>query len=254
MHNNYSAKEHSPHPRTGPDIFEYMDYRKFLGDFFEHKKSVNKHFSHRLFARKAGLTSCGYFSEVVGGARNISRNKVGNFALGLELGEREKVYLKRLVAFNHAKTSQAKQALYESLVKAMPIKAQQLRMGQMEYFSKWYYVAVREALVICEVGDAYEELASRRDESSPLHVRAFQGEMIAKARQALETIPQPHRDISAVTMSISGEGMERLKGAIAGFRKVVPEIVQSDKGEDRVVQLNVQVFPLTRIEETHAPS
>lgn len=281
--------------KAGIRIFDYLDYRKFLADFFQHKKSVNKHFSHRLFARKADIKSCGYFSEVVSGTRNLSRNKIAKFALGLELDDREKVYFERLVAFNHAKTHQARQTLYENMVKALPLKIQHLKQGQMEYFSNWYYVAVRETLSICKVKDDYEALASRlqpritatqaksavrlleglglverdaeghwrarhvsllsrRDESSPLHVRAFQSEMIAKAREALETVPQQHRDISTVTMSISAGGMERLKGAVDEFRKRVREIVQSDQGEDRVAQLNIQVFPLTRIEDQHAPA
>lgn len=270
-------------------VYDYQDYRKYLAEWFEHRKSLNRHFSHRLFARKAGIKSCGYFSEVVSGTRNLTRSKIPLFARGLELDAAEAAYLERLAAFNHAKTHQAKQALYEQLIKALPTKVQPLRLGQMEYFTKWYYVAVREALSICKVKDDYEELAARlqpritaaqargavrlleslglierdagghwrarhasllskRDESSPILVRAFQGEMIGKAREALESVPQEHRDISTVTMSISGEGMGRIKAAVEEFRKRVREIVQSDRSEDRVAQLNIQLFPLTRID------
>jgi uncharacterized protein (TIGR02147 family) len=276
--------------KSGINLFDYLDYRRFLADFFQLKKSLNKHYSHRLFAAKAEIKSCGYFSEVAGGVRNLSKNKVPHFARGLELDERERVYFERLVAFNHAKTNQAKQALYELMVQALPPKHQQIKRTQMEYFSKWYYVAVREALAICRVRDDYDELAaklrpritpaqaksairllgelgliardsegawrvrhgsllSKRDEATALLVRSFQGEMIGKAREALETVPPGRRDISTVTMSISAQGMDRLKGAVEDFRKRVREIVQSDRGEDRLVQLNIQVFPLSQIEE-----
>jgi hypothetical protein len=31
-------------------------------------------------------------------------------------------------------------------------------------------------------------------------------------------------------------------------------VVQSDRDEDRILQLNVQIFPLTREREPHAPT
>lgn len=278
---------------TGISIFEYLDYRKFLIDFYGFKKSVNKHFSHRVFARKAGLTSSGYFSEIINGVRNLSKNKVAKFAKGLELEDKERAYFELMVRFNHADSNKAKQSLYEMMVAAMPTQIHQLKRSQLEYFSKWYYVAVRETLAIHAVRDDYAELAeklhpsitptqaksairllhelgliekdaegfwrarhlsllSKRDESAALLLRAFQGEMIGKAREALETVPEGHRDISNITMSISGEGMERLKVMVADFRKRVQEFVQSDRNEDRVLQLNIQLFPLTRIEDGNA--
>lgn len=279
--------------KTEISIYDYFDYRKFCADFFLHKKSLNQHFSHRLFANKAHLTSCGYFSEVVSGIRNLSRNKIANFAEGLELKEREKAYFEILVAFNHAKTNQAKRTLYDQLIRALPQKIQQLKLSQMEYFSKWYFVAVREALSICDIGDDFHDLSARllpgitpgqvksamqmlkqmgliekdgkgfwrakhatllpgRDESADILVRTFQAEMMDKAKEALDNVPPAHRDISTSTLSISPEGMKRVKAAIEDFQAVVRKIVQSDKGEDRVMQFNLQLFPLTRIKEEDA--
>ena len=38
----------------GAEIYRYLDYRKFLADWFREKKEANPLFSHRAFARKAG--------------------------------------------------------------------------------------------------------------------------------------------------------------------------------------------------------
>ncbi len=230
---------------------------------------------------------------MVSGIRNLSRGKIANFADGLELDEKERAYFEILVGFNHAKTNQAKRALYDQLIKALPQKIQQLKKSQMEYFSKWHHVAVREALATCEVRDNFDELAARlmpritrgqvksamqtlnelgliekdgkgcwrarhstllpsRDEAADLLVRAFQGEMLGLAKEALDNIPSPHRDISTSTLSISAEGLQRVKAAIEDFQVALRKIVQSDKGEDRVMQFNMQLFPLTRIEEENA--
>src|SRR4051812_43484275 len=112
------------------NIYEYLDYRKYLVDYFRYKKSMNRFFSHRLFASKAGLTSCGYFSEVASGVRNLSKNKIAHFAKGLELDDRAAAYFERLVAFNHAKSDLARKKLYEEIIKALPARAQHLKRSQ----------------------------------------------------------------------------------------------------------------------------
>lgn len=275
-------------------VFAYLDYRKYLADYYQARKAVNRHFSYRLIADKAGIPSTGYFSEVLSGRRNLTRAKVPKFAKAFCLTDAEAEYLGLLVAFNHAKTDAAKQAVYELLVKAMPIKAQRLRLDQREYFSKWYYVALREALAIHPVHDDIDGLAaslrpavtpaqarsalklleslgliardgtgrwratqasllSRQDESTALLVRGFQEEMMDLAKRALAEVGKEERDISCVTMSVSAGGLERIKGALKDCRQRILEIVQADQDEDRVIQMNMQVFPLTRPAVPAAP-
>ncbi|MDB5051518.1 MAG: hypothetical protein JWO30_4589 [Fibrobacteres bacterium] len=273
-------------------VFDYLDYRKYLAEYYRWKKSVNRHFSYRLIAEKAGIASTGYFSEVLSGRRNLTRAKIPKFSKAFNLSEAEEHYLSLLVAFTDAKTEAAKQIVYELLVAAMPVKTQRLKQSQREYFSKWYYVAVREALAVHEVRDNPEELASllrpaitvsqtkaalrlleslqlisrdaegrwratqvsllsQKDESTALLVRGFQGEMIDLARRALTEVTPQDRDISCVTMSVSAQGLERVKAVIKDCRKRILEIVQSDQNEDRVVQMNLQVFPITHPKASH---
>src|SRR4051812_47778282 len=100
-------------PNPSLNLFEYLDYRKFLADYCAHKKNLNQVFSNRLFCRKAGIKSAGYFSEVLNGRRNLSKSFIAKFAKGLELNAKEQAYFTLLVAFNHAKTDRAKQTVYE---------------------------------------------------------------------------------------------------------------------------------------------
>jgi uncharacterized protein (TIGR02147 family) len=282
--------------RVMVSVFDYLDYRRYLADYYQFKKSVNKHFSYRLIADKAGIPSTGFFSEILSGRRNLTRSKIPKMAKALSLSEKEQAYLSILVDFNHAKTEKAKQSLYASLVQAMPLHVQRLKSSQWEYFSKWYHIAVREALAIHQVKENFDELGSllrpaitatqakasirlldglgliakdkagywrathisllsQKDESSALMVRSFQGEMIGLAQSALESIPREERDISCVTMSVSGPGLDRIKDVLKETHKRILEIVQADSAEDRVVQMNIQVFPITRskVKVDHAP-
>ncbi len=274
-------------------VFDYLDYRKFLAEYYQERKSVNRHYSYRLIAEKAGIPSTGYFSEVLSGRRNLTRAKIPKFAMAFGMNAAEEAYLALLVAFTDAKTESAKQNVYELLVKALPVKVQRLKQSQREYFSKWYYVAVRESLAIHEIRDNPEALAallrpaitaaqaksalklleglqliardadgrwratqasllSQQDESTALLVRGFQAEMIDLARQSLTEVPRDERDVSCVTMSVSRQGLDRVKAALKECRQRVLEIVQSDHDEDRVIQMNMQVFPITLTKASHA--
>lgn len=272
-------------------VFDYLDYRKFLADYYGRKKELNRHFSYRVLSSKAGIASTGYFSEVLSGRRNLTRSKLPGIAQALGLNEKEQAFLSLLADFNHARNEKARQALYDQVVQAMSIRMQRLRESQWEYFSKWHHVAMREALGFLKVKDDCGELAaflrpaitvpqakaalrlleslgliqrdaegcwrpthqnlfSQRDESTALMVRSFQSEMMVLAQGALQSVDRDERDISCVTMSVSAKGLERVKEILKESHKRILDAVQADRGEDRVIQMNVQVFPLTRSKET----
>jgi uncharacterized protein (TIGR02147 family) len=48
-----------------PDIFKYLDYRKYLKDFYEYMKGRDPKFSYRVFAKTAKLNSENYLKLVV---------------------------------------------------------------------------------------------------------------------------------------------------------------------------------------------
>ena len=55
-----------------PDLFAYLDYRKFLRDYCAAKRAKNTWFSYRYLSGKVGIKSGGFFSWVLQGKRNIS--------------------------------------------------------------------------------------------------------------------------------------------------------------------------------------
>jgi uncharacterized protein (TIGR02147 family) len=53
------------------------------------------------------------------------------------------------------------------------------------------------------------------------------------------------RDISALTLSIRRENFSELKSRIISFRKELMELASGEENTDWVVQINIQLFPLT---------
>ena len=54
------------------NIYDYLDYRRFLQDFYAKRKEENPAFSYENFARKAGLKSKGMVHDILTGKRPLS--------------------------------------------------------------------------------------------------------------------------------------------------------------------------------------
>ena len=53
-------------------IFEYLDYREFLRDYYQSKKAANPAFSLRAFSDKIGFKAKDFISRVMQGDKNLS--------------------------------------------------------------------------------------------------------------------------------------------------------------------------------------
>ena len=84
-----------------PDIFEYLDYRGYLQDYYDLAKQNVPAFSYRYFARRAKLSSPSFLRHVMRGERNLS-GTVEQVAHAIGFDEPEAQYFLVLVEFNQA--------------------------------------------------------------------------------------------------------------------------------------------------------
>jgi uncharacterized protein (TIGR02147 family) len=77
------------------------------------------------------------------------------------------------------------------------------------------------------------------------HVVNFHRAMIAQALRALEEVPRDQRDISCVTLAVAEGALSQLKQRIATFRAEVLQMADAFGPAERVIQLNIQLFPLS---------
>jgi uncharacterized protein (TIGR02147 family) len=66
------------------------------------------------------------------------------------------------------------------------------------------------------------------------------------AKEALENVPKPKRSASTLTLGLSEDGYKALEEKLRILRKEMVEIAKFDKGIDRVIQVNLHAFPMTR--------
>jgi uncharacterized protein (TIGR02147 family) len=79
-------------------------------------------------------------------------------------------------------------------------------------------------------------------------------EMMALARSSVETQTPDARSLSTVTLSLSEEGYRRMERELHECRRRLLALAQEDSNEDRLYQINLQMFPLTRIEKKAPPA
>lgn len=267
------------------NVFAYYNYRKYLQDYYEFRKSMQRYFSYRMFAKKAGYTSSGFYLDLVKGRKSLTPQMVPKFIGALGLSEKEGRYFQLMVDFTHAESPESKQTIFDQMSSLLPRTVKTLSRNQQEYYSKWYYVAVREALSVLNVNENIQDIAfflnpritvpqakqailllsslgliekvdgywrsvnktiSSGREIPALFVHQFQKNMMDLGKDAVDNFSVERRNVSCTTMSVSPEGVERIIRKIDVFRKEVLDIVRSDSKESMICELNVQFFPLSK--------
>jgi uncharacterized protein (TIGR02147 family) len=141
-------------------IFQYIDYRIFLADYFLSMKKKHSFFSYRWFANKAEVSSSGLYQRLVKGDRNLTEKTTEKFLHAMELGTKEAEYFRVLVAFNQARSTKEKQRNYTLMVSmANLVEESPLELDQYGYLSDWYTPVIRELLPLIQVEDDYKSIA-----------------------------------------------------------------------------------------------
>jgi uncharacterized protein (TIGR02147 family) len=128
-----------------PDIFEFLNYREYLGAYYIAAKQNMPAFSYRYFSRKAGYASPNFLKLVIEGKRNISADSIERFAKALQLSRREKSFFTNLVAFGQAETAKDKNLAFEKVAGSRRFKkARRIDQAYFTYLSHWYIPVIRE--------------------------------------------------------------------------------------------------------------
>jgi uncharacterized protein (TIGR02147 family) len=203
----------------------------------------------------------------------------------LNLGKKESEYFTLLVHFNRANKKEEMKRYFENLIEFRELRTNALDAKKYEYFSKWYYVAIRELLNFTKFNGNYKELAAKLNppiseseakkaidllvelglvkknsegfyelteqfvttgESwNSLAIENFQREMLHLAEDSINNIPKNNRETSTITVSISWECFNTMKDRLREVRKELLEMAKAERDPEGVFQVNFQIFPLT---------
>ena len=147
-------------------VFEYLDYREFLRNYYNSKKEENPAFSLRVFSDKIGFKAKDFISRVMSGSKNLSNQSIPKVASGLRLGKHETEFFIGLVKFNQAETTEERNAAFEEMQAALKVarfSEKQHVLGHVQYqvYSHWRHLTVRSLIGMFGFNGDYEALAKQ---------------------------------------------------------------------------------------------
>lgn len=162
-----------------PELYSYLSYREYLRDWFAARKAADKRYSHRLFARRANVSSPSLLKEVIAGRRNLTAATLEGFLVALNLEGDDAAFFQSLVQLDQASTDDERNTAWEQVASSRRFRtARPIEGATVRYLSHWYCPAIRE-LALC--GDFQNDPEWVRQQLQPKITRA-------EARQALDTL------------------------------------------------------------------
>ena len=129
----------------GIDLFSYLDFRRYLDDWFRAAKAGNPRFSHRMFARMAGQKSPSLLMQVVRGERNLTPATTEGFSRAMGLNSEEAAFFADLVRLGQARNQGEQNRAWARISASRRFReARQVEGQGVQYLSHWYYPATRE--------------------------------------------------------------------------------------------------------------
>lgn len=134
-----------------PDLFAYLDYRKYLRDAFAGLQAAapsgRGKVSFRSFAKDAGYSSPNLLQLILSGSRDLTAGQVPGTIRALGLNKQEADFFANLVAFEQAEGFEEKNFHYQRMLRSRRhSEARPIDKGRFEYLDKWYHSAVRELI------------------------------------------------------------------------------------------------------------
>jgi uncharacterized protein (TIGR02147 family) len=275
-----------------PVIFNYLDFVKYLRDYYEARHAIDRWFSYRYIQSRTGIDP-GYLFKVFQGKKSLPQKKTAQFAKLLCLTKKEKEYFTLLLLYSKAKSNDEIRQYFEKMLLYSEVTARKVDVHEYEYYTKWYHAALRQILsyypfrgdykelarmtvpaitpaeakkgveVLCKLGFAertadgglrvIDRFLSTGEDWRSIAVRGFQQDTIALARWSLDSVDKDLRDVSTVTVTLSEEGFREARERIRQFRRDILELVNRQDRPTGAYHVNIQMFPIGRRWEGREP-
>ena len=128
-------------------LTDYTDFRAYLSDWIEERKSHGLPGSNRWFAMKMGINSTSWLTSVIKGAKGLSKTTANKLSEIFKHSPVEIRYFETLVCFNQARTIEERNRYYQELCGIRKLReVRTVGPDQYEYYSTWYNSAVRSLI------------------------------------------------------------------------------------------------------------
>lgn len=144
-----------------PDIFTYIDFRKYLSDWYTAKSADDRTFTHAFIARQIGREDTRtYFGNLTKGRATLSTAEAGRFAALLGLSAVETKFFDALINYNQTCDPQEKMRRFEQVLRCNKGSSNVINKETRAFYGEWHHSAIRALLDIVDVRDDFGVLAA----------------------------------------------------------------------------------------------
>lgn len=269
-----------------PNVFEYLNYQAFLKDLYEVRKAANPYFSYRYLGRRLSVDP-GYLVKILQGKMQVPVKSVDAILKFCRFEGREADYFRAMVQYGRAKRIKDIKIHFENMIRLRDSERRKVEISQYSFFRNWYHSAIQCLLMFKEFDGDFKALAaslspeitvaeaeasikllielgfvrktpagkyqvadnrlSTGEKWQSAAIRAYQEECITLAGESLNRHDKAIRDISTVTIPMSDRDFEEARHRIKDLRQSLLHQDPESGEPTSVYQMNIQLFPLTRV-------
>jgi uncharacterized protein (TIGR02147 family) len=266
-----------------PSVFDYLDYVKYIREYYEARHTIDRWFSYRYIQSKTGIDP-GYLFKVFMGKKPLPQKKSNALAEVFGLTKRESEYFTLLVLYGQAKSNETIRRYFERMLSFGEVTTRTVAVKEYSYYTKWYHAAIRQLLSCTDFTGDYRSLARmtvppvtegeakkavallcslgfvKKDMDGvfrvtdrflttgngwqSIAVRRFQQDTMMLAHKALDTVDKELRDISTATVTLSAEGFAEARERIRQFRRDMLELASRQGHPAGAYHINIQLIPI----------
>jgi uncharacterized protein (TIGR02147 family) len=267
-------------------IFDYTNYREFLRDYYKHRKELEGYTHRDFARETGMNSTAWLLHLIRGSKNltTESSQRISK-GLGFTKSEAE-YFENLVSFTQAQTPSAKDVYFQRMLAQKRRLKISRLTEEQYEYYSKWHHPVIRSLVNKVTWAEDYEILASHLvppitareakasvqlllklglitqketgewaqstpilstgDEVNSVYVANYHREVSRLSENVYDLWPKEERDVSSLTLGINPKDAERIKTRIQEFRKEILDIARMSDEADRVMQLNIQFFPVSR--------
>ena len=125
----------------GLDLFRYIDYRQFLEDVFQGRKSNDRKYTFGKWSKELGMASVSGLTMILKGQRHPGPELIKKLIKNLELNKKEAHFFEALVLAK--KNSKGDEETFKAIVQQ---RAQEVSRDERQVEFKWEMALIREML------------------------------------------------------------------------------------------------------------
>lgn len=266
--------------------FHYTDFRKFLADYFQSRRSAGPGLTYKNICSATGIKSPGNLSLILSGKANISDDLAKRLAGFCNLKKREASCFLTMVRFNQEKNNRIKLRLFEEIISCRESCIYRVGPHLYKFYARWYHSVIRALVEFIDVKDCKCDVLAKmvvppvRPDQARASIKLLDElELIQKNEQGFWRPTQKSIDTGSAATSVmvnnfvlsmlerGREAMDRfprdervfscvtLGIDIKGYEAIVTELREFRRKvaeiartctADKVVQVNFQVFPVSK--------